>query len=324
MSDKYWVGFDLGGTKMLATVFDSEFKPCGHERKKTKGHAGSETGVVRISKTIRDALADAEIDVGQVGGIGVGFAGPLDLEKGVLFEAPNLGWTDVPVKDLLENDFACPVVVANDVDAGVFGEYKFGAAKGARCAIGVFPGTGIGGGCVFNGTILSGKNRSCMEIGHIEVNPAGPLCGCGQYGCLEAVASRLAVAAAAAQAVYRGQAPALMKIAGSDLSNIRSGALAQAIDEGDSVIEAILRTAARHVGVAIANVVHLLAPDIVVLGGGLVEALPALYVETATAAANERVLSSFVDTFQVKAAELGDDATVMGAAAWAKAVVGTA
>jgi glucokinase len=324
MSDKYWVGFDLGGTKMLATVFDSEFKPCGRERKKTKGHAGSETGVVRISKTIRDALADAEIDVGQVAGIGVGFAGPLDLEKGVLFEAPNLGWTDVPLKDLLENDFACPVVVANDVDAGVFGEYKFGAAKGARCAIGVFPGTGIGGGCVFNGTILSGKNRSCMEIGHIEVNPAGPLCGCGQYGCLEAVASRLAVAAAAAQAVYRGQAPALMKIAGSDLSNIRSGALAQAVDEGDSVIEAILRTAARHVGVAIANVVHLLAPDIVVLGGGLVEALPALYVETATAAANERVLSSFVDTFQVKAAELGDDATVMGAAAWANAVVGTA
>jgi len=324
MSDKYWVGFDLGGTKMLATVFDSEFKPCGRERKKTKGHAGSETGVVRISKTIRDALADAEIDVGQVAGIGVGFAGPLDLEKGVLFEAPNLGWTDVPLKDLLENDFACPVVVANDVDAGVFGEYKFGAAQGARCAIGVFPGTGIGGGCVYNGTILSGKNRSCMEIGHMEVNPAGPRCGCGQNGCLEAVASRLAVAAAAAQAVYRGQAPALMKIAGSDLSNIRSGALAQAIEEGDSVIEAILRTAAGHVGVAIANVVHLLAPDIVVLGGGLVEALPALYVETATAAANERVLSSFVDTFQVKAAELGDDATVMGAAAWANAVVGTA
>ncbi|MCH7725255.1 MAG: ROK family protein, partial [Planctomycetes bacterium] len=127
MSDKYWVGFDLGGTKMLATVFDSEFKPCGRERKKTKGHTGSETGVVRISKTIREALADAEIDVGQVAGIGVGFAGPLDLEKGVLFEAPNLGWTDVPLKDLLENDFACPVVVANDVDAGVFGEYKFGA-----------------------------------------------------------------------------------------------------------------------------------------------------------------------------------------------------
>ncbi len=324
MSDKYWVGFDLGGTKMLATVFDSEFKPCGRERKKTKGHTGSETGVVRISKTIREALADAEIDVGQVAGIGVGFAGPLDLEKGVLFEAPNLGWTDVPLKDLLENDFACPVVVANDVDAGVFGEYKFGAARGARCAIGVFPGTGIGGGCVYNGTILSGKNRSCMEIGHIEVNPAGPRCGCGQMGCLEAVASRLAVAAAAAQAVYRGQAPALMKIAGTDLSNIRSGALAQAIEEGDSVIETILRTAARHVGVAIATVVHLLAPDIVVLGGGLVEALPALYVETATAAANERVLSSFVDTFQVKAAELGDDATVMGAAAWANAVVGTA
>lgn len=319
--DKYWVGFDLGGTKMLATVFDPSFRPVGRKRKKTRDRDGAAPGLERIADTIRRALESAGIRPEQLGGIGVGCPGPLDLDAGIILEAPNLGWVNAPVKETLERAFGCPTVIVNDVDAGVFGEYRFGAGQGARCVVGVFPGTGIGGGCVYEGRILRGRNSSCMEIGHVRVAPDGPLCGCGQRGCLEAVASRLAISAAAAQAAFRGQAPNLLKLAGTRLSDVRSGALAAAIGAGDRVVEQIVREAARQVGTAVGGIVHLLGPDVVVLGGGLVEAMPELYLESVTAAAKEWVLPSLTDSFRVEAARLGDDAAVMGAAAWARETV---
>ena len=315
---RYWVGFDLGGTKMLCKVFDEKFQSLGKERTKTKGHEGKEAGLARISKTIRKALEIAEVDATQVAGIGVGCPGPLDLDRGIIHDAPNLGWQDVPLKKHLEADFGCSAFVLNDVDAGVYGEYRFGAAKGTRTAVGVFPGTGIGGGCVYEGQILRGKKTSCMEIGHVQVAPEGPLCGCGRRGCLEAVASRLVIASRSAAAAYRGQAPHLLKEVGTDVSEIRSGAIAASIAAGDKPVEIIVREAARHIGRAVAGVVHLLAPDVVVLGGGLVEAMTDLFVKEVRGAAEKRVLPSYVGTFEVVAAELGDDASVLGAAGWAQ------
>jgi glucokinase len=311
-----WIGFDLGGTKMLAIVFDSDFAPVVRKRRKTKGHEGVQSGIARIIETISEAIAEAGLERNNLRGIGLGSAGPLDLDEGIILDAPNLGWKDVRMKSILEKEFGCPAIVLNDVDAGVYGEYRFGAARSSRCALGVFPGTGIGGGCVYDGKIFRGKTNSCMEIGHIQVVPDGPLCGCGLRGCLESVASRLAIAAAAAQAAYRGQAPHLLEIAGTNLDEIRSGALADAISAGDSVVETIVRLAARHIGTAVATAVHLLAPDCIVLGGGLVEAMPELIVGEVTAAAKKKVLPSFAETFIVVPAELGDDSTAMGAAAW--------
>lgn len=313
-----WVGFDLGGTKMLAVVFDADFKPLGRERKKTKGFDGVEAGLERVQQTIRAALESAGVAPERVRGIGVGCPGPLDLEKGIMIDAPNLGWSNVRIKKELEAAFGWPAVIANDVDLGVYGEYRFGAGQDARCVLGVFPGTGVGGGCVYEGNIIQGKQRSCMEIGHVRVICDGPLCGCGRRGCLEAVSSRLAISAAAAQAAYRGQAPNLRKKAGTDLREIRSGTLAEAIAAGDEVIERIVRDAAQHIGTAVGGFVHLLAPDVVVLGGGLVEAMPKLIVETVERAAKEWVLPSYVKSFKVVPAKLGDDAAVMGAAAWAR------
>jgi len=232
--------------------------------------------------------------------------------------APNLGWRNVPLRRRLEAAFACPVVVANDVDAGTFGEYVAGAARGARTVVGIFPGTGIGGACVYEGRLLRGRRHSCMEIGHMKLLPRGPLCGCGRRGCLEAMASRLAIAAAAAAAAYRGEAPALRKLAGTDLARIRSRALAESVRQGDSTVERIVRRAARHIGLAAANTIHLLAPDVIVLGGGLVEAMPKLFVEEVSDIAEREVMEAFRGTFRVVAARLGDEATVLGAAALAQ------
>lgn len=314
-SDESWVGFDLGGTKMLATVFDGNFKKLGRERKRTKGNEGAEAGVERVINTIDGALKDAKIEPGQLAGIGMACPGPLDLNKGILIEAPNLGWKNVPIKQHLERKYGCPVVILNDVDAGVYGEYRFGAGRDSRCVIGVFPGTGIGGGCVYEGRIIRGKVRSAMEIGHVRVAP-GPRCGCGRRGCLEAVASRLAISAAVAAAAYRGQAPHLVKQCGTDLSKIRSSALADSIKAGDTVVEQIVRDAAATIGVALGGIINVMSPDVVVLGGGLVEAMPKLFVEEVEKAARGTVMPSFEETFKVQVAKLGDDATSLGAAAW--------
>ncbi len=317
----FWIGFDLGGTKMMATVFDDSFEIVGKKRRRTKGEAGAKVGVERIVQTIRMALDNADIKADQVRGIGVGCPSPVDLERGIVLDAVNLGWKNVKLQKALEETFSCRAVVLNDVDAGVYAENRLGAAQKARCVLGVFPGTGIGGGCVYEGQIIHGLNSSCMEIGHVEVTPNGNLCGCGRRGCLETEARRLAISAEVAKAAYRGEAPTLLKLAGTDLREIRSGVLAKAIAGGDTVVEQIVRKAASLIGVAVANVVQLLCPDTVVLGGGLVEAMPELFVKEVARAARARVMPSYEDVFKVVAAELGDDATVLGAAAWARHVV---
>ncbi|MHB0955746.1 MAG: ROK family protein [Pirellulaceae bacterium] len=310
-----WVGFDLGGTKMMATVFNGSFEVLGRKRKKTRGYDGQALGVERIIETINQALDAAHVSRQDVTGIGIGCPGPVDPEQGIVLEAANLGWHNVDLRSSLKQAYGLAACILNDVDAGVYAENRFGAAKGARTVVGIFPGTGIGGGCVYNGEIIQGKNISCMEIGHIAVSSDSGLCGCEQRGCLETVASRLAISAEVAKAEFRAQIKKLRP--GTDLAAIRSSILAEALTMGDETVEQILRRAAQQIGIALANVVHLLAPDVVVLGGGLVEAMPELFLEEVSRTAKGRVMKSFRDTFRVVAAKLGDDATVRGAAAWA-------
>jgi len=320
----YWLGFDLGGTKMMATVFDGQFKPLGSERRKTKGHEGVKSGLERLVDTMHDALNKAGVDAAELAGIGIGSPGAVDLDRGVIQEAANLGWKDVRLKDRLESEFKCPAVVMNDVDAGVYGEYRFGAGRDARCVFGIFPGTGIGGGFVYEGKILRGKKFSCLEIGHLQVTRHGRICGCGRRGCLETEASRLSIASEAAAAAFRGDAPHLMEAVGTDVAKIRSGALAESIREGDIVVERIVRRAAEFVGIAVGNIVNLLLPDVVVVGGGLAEALPKWYLEVIEDAARQHAMEGISRSFRVVGAKLGDDANVLGAAAWAEAQLAVA
>ncbi len=317
-AERVWVGFDLGGTKMLAVLYDENFQPLGKKRRKTRGSDGADNGMNRIESTIERACSEAAIDPRRIAGIGIGCPGPVDTDRGRILQAPNLGWDDVNVASRLTKRFDCQVLVVNDVDAGVYGEYRFGAAKGARCAVGIFPGTGIGGGCVYRGDILQGAGVSCMEIGHTRISSSVRTGGYAMSGTLEAEASRLTVAAEAVKAAYRGEAPYLMSHGGTDLADIRSGTIAQAIANGDVAIHALVEEASKTIGIAVVNIVHLLAPDRIILGGGLVEAMEDLIVGTVKRIAKKNVMQAYRDRFDVVAAKLGDDASVLGAAAWAQ------
>lgn len=316
--EKHWIGFDLGGTKMLVCVYDSKFNQVGRARKKTKGFEGQEAGLQRINSVIEDAMEDAGIQSEDVGGLGIGCPGPLDFERRRLRMAPNLGWKDVPIAESIESKFGFPVALANDVDAGVFGEYKFGAGQNARCVVGIFPGTGVGGGCVYEGKLFRGANCTCMEIGHIPIVTDARLDGAGNAGTLESVASRLSIASDAAAAAYRGQAPALKSDAGTDVSRIRSGALSDSVNNGDKAVEDIIKKACRHLASSVVTMVHLLAPDVIVFGGGLIESMPDLMLPEIEKHAKRRVLPTYRETFEIVAATLGDDAGVMGCAALAQ------
>lgn len=313
----YYCGFDLGGTKMLCVLLDAQHKIIARKRRKTKSMEGPQAGLVRIIDLIRETIAEANLPLEDLLAIGIGCPGPVDMGKGIVHIAVNLKWKNVPLGALLEDAFLRPVSVLNDVDAGVYGEYKVGAAVGAHSVAGIFPGTGIGGGFVYNGEILRGKAHTGMEIGHTRIASTDHTSGTRMSGTLESEASRLAIAANCAKLAFRGDAPVLARTTGTDLSEIRSKALAAAVKGGDEQVEKVIRASARAVGFSVVNLIHLLTPEVIILGGGLVEALSDLYLEEVHQIVEDNVLECYAETFEIKLAELGDDAGAIGAGIWA-------
>ena len=271
--DQPVVGVDLGGTKILAAVVAEDGTLLGQAKKKTKADKGPLDVLGRMATTINEAIEDAGLARKDIAAIGVGSPGPLDPEAGIVVVAPNLGWKNVNVKAHLEGEFHIPTFIENDVNVGTLGEHRLGAGQGVSDLVGIFVGTGIGGGIILGGRLYQGFNKTAGEIGHMVIVDDGPLCGCGNRGCLEAVASRVAIAAEVAALAARGDAPYIAEHCGSDLRKIRSGTLARAIEAGDAFVESVVRKAAYNVGIGVANVINLLSPAAVVLGGGLVEAM---------------------------------------------------
>jgi len=310
----YTVALDIGGTKMLAVALDRKFKPLGRARKRTLPKSGPITGQAifkRIVEVIGSAITNAGQDAANLLGVGVGSPGPLDPNTGIIIDTPNLQWKDFPLAEKISKAFGrVPVALDNDVNLGTYGEYHFGAARGGRHVVGVFPGTGIGGAVIIDGKLLHGASGAAGEVGHMIYDPNGPLCGCGARGCIEAFAGRNWIAGE----VIRGKAPALAASAGTDIRKIRSGQIASAIKAGDQEVERVLREKAHRIGVTVASVVNLLSPDRVVLGGGLVEAMPRLFVQEVEGAIKQFSLPFLAKFVKVLPAALGDDATVMGAA----------
>ncbi|MEM7014324.1 MAG: ROK family protein [Verrucomicrobiota bacterium] len=315
MSTTKWIGFDLGGTKMMASLLDDDFNVIRQERVPTKGHEGQERGLERLVGVIEKVLGhDAE----NLGGIGMACPGVVNMRTGVLRDAPNLGWLEVPIGEVLTKRFNVPVQILNDVDSGAYGEYVHGAGKGASTLLAVFPGTGIGGGCVINGELLTGKNASCMEIGHTHFPTVGLQGEPGEPQIMETICSRLGIASAAAAEAYRGSAPHLRENAGFDISKIKSGAIAKSIAAGDKAIENIVRNAVHYLSISIAGAVDLLGPDVVVLGGGLVEKMPELFLGGVREGIDKYASGALAEEAEVREAKLGDDAVVVGAAGFAK------
>ncbi len=313
------VGVDMGGTKILSAVIDAEGNILGTAKLSTKAAEGASAVMDRIAESIRKAIDKSGVNETSIEAIGIGAPGPLDPATGVVIFAPNLGWRDVPLKAELEARTGVPTFVDNDVNVGTFGEHAFGAAQGVQNVVGIFVGTGIGGGIILNGELFHGASKTAGEVGHIIVKAGGPRCGCGTRGCLEAIASRTAMAKQFRKAIEKKRKKSVLtKLTDGDLSIIRSGVLVKAIQANDKLTLKVFKKVTRYLGIGVGSIVNFLNPDMIVLGGGVVEALDDTFIDNIRSYAEKYALPDTLSGVQIVRAKLGDNSGILGAAALAR------
>ena len=315
---EYFIGVDLGGTKILAGVFDAQLKCLAENKVSTKGERGADAVIERIAHCVRDAVDECDLNLKQIRGLGIGAPGSIDTEKGHVVFAPNLKWEDVALKKNLEKHLEVPVFVENDCHCCMLGVYEVDLKSKPRAAIGIFLGTGIGSGIVIDGKMFTGFNGTAGELGHMVIEVNGPKCNCGNRGCFEALASRTAIFRQIHAAVKDGQKTLLTEMLGADLKDLRSGYLRKAIKKGDKFVEKIVEEAAEYTGIAVANLINVINPEVIVLGGGVIDALEdemmAIIVETA----KDYAMNGTCKGIEIIASKLGDDAGITGGAVLAR------
>lgn len=314
----YLIGVDLGGTKILAGVFDDKLNCIGRAKMSTKSQRGPGAVIERVARCVRDAIDECDLQLKQIRGIGIGAPGACDPETGKVIFAPNLVWEDVPLKKELEKQLEVPVFVENDCNIQTLGVHEKELKGKPRNLVGIFLGTGIGAGLILEGKLFSGFNRTAGEIGHMVIEVGGPKCGCGNKGCFEALASRTAIFRRIQAGIKDGQKTILTDLLGDDLEDMRSGDLRKAIRRGDKFVEKVIEEAAEYTGIAVANIINLLNPEVVVLGGGVMDALEdemlAIIIETA----HDCAMQGTDKGIDIIASKLGDDAGITGGAVLAR------
>ena len=309
------IGVDLGGTKILAAVVGPDGDIRASAKRRTRAELGPIEVIARATETARQAVADAGLTMADIAAVGIGVPGPLDPTTGVVSYAPNLpGWEKVPLGRKLSDVLGVPVYVENDVNVGTLGEYVLGAGRGTQDMVGIFVGTGVGGGIILNGALRGGYRHAAGEIGHMVVAAGGPYCGCGRQGCLEAVASRTAIERDLRAGVAAGREHRLFEAAGPDLERLTSGVLAQAWEAECPLTREVIGRAQWYLGLHAASIINLIDPELLVYGGGLVEALGERFLAPIRTVAHQHMLQQSGPPVRIMMAELGDNAGVLGAA----------
>ena len=318
------VGVDMGGTSLRAVVVNEENKILAVEKNPTPVGKKPDALIEDIAAQVIDAMEAAGQKRSNLRAVSVGAPGAVNPEKGLVYEAPNLGWRDVRLGPKLSEMLGVPVLVENDVNVGTMGEYGLGAGQGAQELVGIFVGTGIGGGIISGGELYEGLRGAAGEIGHMVLEVDGPRCGCGKRGCAEALASRTAMEREVRAAIKNGAKSCvldLMKERNKD--RMTSSIIVRALKKKDRVMRDVLKRTERYLGILVANVVNLLDPECVVIGGGVAERLQEDFVGPIRRTAREYFLCQR-DASRVKIvpSKLGDNAGALGAVVLARRRLG--
>ncbi|WP_018247939.1 ROK family protein [Orenia marismortui] len=317
MEKEYVIGVDLGGTKILTAIADLEGNIIERVRKDTEANKGKDIVIQRLKDTVYEVAKKADLDLSQVKGIGLGCPGPLDIESGIIKHTPNLDLDNVNIVEEL-SDLNIPIFLENDANAAALGEKWFGAGKSAKNLIYVTVSTGIGGGIILNNEIYHGANSGAGEIGHITLIPDSDVkCGCGNYGCWEALASGTALSRMGREAVKSDQDTLIADLV-DNLSDINGATIAEAVTKGDKVAQEIINRLADYLGIGIASLINIFNPDTVVIGGGVSQSWN-LLEDKVICTIKARAMESLVEDVEVVTAELGNDVGVLGAIAAALA-----
>lgn len=308
---KYAVGVDLGGTKILSGVVNTETgEVVASVKKKTRTDSDSITE--KIIESVEKALSEAQVPLSEVSSIGIGAAGQVDRQNGVLLCAPNLGCENLELKKILEDKLKLPVRVGNDVEVATIGEITHGSGVGYKNLVCIFVGTGVGSGIVCDGRIYSGATGTAGEIGHIIVHSGGRLCGCGEHGCLEAYASRTAIERKIVGGIKKGQKTIMADFLAQD-GRIKSSHIKRALELNDDLVFEAVTQAAVYLSCGIASVINFYNPELIILGGGLIEAVDFFYDMTVTKAKRKSLAVASAGT-TITRTKLKDFSGVIGAA----------
>jgi glucokinase len=271
-----------------------------------------------MTECVNEALEASGIPRGEIAAGGIGSPGPLDVKTGVILFSANLNVKNYPIGPELSAVLDRPVLVQNDVRVGGYAEFRLGAGRGYRDLIAAFVGTGIGGCVIQGGEIVTGSTGNAGELGHIVVKAGGPVCGCGAKGCMEALASKTAMQRRINKAVSRGKPTALSEKMARKGGRLKSGDLAEAVAAKDPVAVKAVQRAAYYLGLGLGGLVNVLGPEIVIIGGGVVNALGDSWIDLARASARSQILTDPSGQIKIERAALGDDAGILGAALLAR------
>ena len=313
----YVIGIDIGGTNLVVgAVAEDGSRLIAQNTEPTRAEEGPDAVVTRLASLARDTIAECRrLDPqGRILGVGAGAPGPLDTKTGIIFLTPNLGWVNMPLRQLLADQLGLPTSLDNDANCAIYGEWWRGAARGSRHVIGFTIGTGIGGGIVIDGKIYHGASDCAAEFGHTTIDPEGRHCKCGNYGCLEAYASGPAIALRLVEALQSGAESRTTAMVEGDLSRITAQTVYQAAQEGDALALEVVRDTAKYLGVGVANLVNVFNPEMVVICGGVTQAGERLFAPLRQEV-TRRAFKPAVKVCRIVPGELTGTAGVYGAAA---------
>jgi glucokinase len=280
----------------------------------TSALQGQQVVIDRMVDAAKGVAQEANIALEQVGAVGIGAPGPMDAKAGILTAPPNLpGWHNVPLKDLIEARTGLPAYLENDANAAALAEFHYGAGQGSKNMIYVTASTGIGGGLILNRQLYFGSNGSAGEVGHMTILPHGPLCGCGNRGHLEALASGTAIAREARERLIRGVPTLIADLAQGDPKAVTAKIVAQAAENGDKEAQVIIADAMRFLGIGMANLANIFNPDFIVIGGGLANLGDKMF-EPVRRIVQNTAFPVIAETLQIVPAKLGSAVGVIGAA----------
>ena len=316
-SDDLVLGIDIGGSKILTAVFDSQGEILSSDESTTHAIKGSEAVIQSILDSAHRALEQAKVAVSELTAIGIGAPGISNPETGILFTSPNLpGWHNIPLKDILQERLGKKTFLINDANAAALGEFYFGAARGTRNFIYITLSTGIGGGIIIDGNIYSGAIGAAGEVGHMTIDDEGPICKCGNRGCWETLASGTALAREAKLRIKEGVRTSILEYADGDVEKVTAQVIHSAAEQGDNLAKELIARTGYYVGVGLANLINIFNPELIIIGGGLSN-IGDMLLQPALKTAGERAYKETFQAVRFASAELGRNSGVIGAAVFA-------
>lgn len=306
------IGIDVGGTNVKIALVDSDGKIGYSNTIPTRAEMGYEYTINNMKQAIRDLMTETKLSAKDIEGIGFGLPGQVDFKSGIVRLITNIpGWVEIPLAKMIEDEFHIPTRIDNDVRCAALGELNFGAGKGCENLICITVGTGIGSGLIINGKLVRGASNAAGEIGHIKLQMHdGPICGCGDTGCLEAFASGPSIVAMAEEYIMGGKSTKYREMANG--GTITPFIVAEAAKAGDPVARRIFTRMGEYIGIGMASVVNLLNPEKIIIGGGVADAGDIL-LNPLKETIKKRAMKIAGETVQVVPAQLGNTAGVIGA-----------